>query len=146
MRHIRQHRPQEHHRGDLVRLEHLENLAGESLPAARRLGAQKQIDVRVVVATDREFGVIGEAGRGRGIRPGGSVCPDAGPDQGAVAVIVGLVYAIWKDPDINEFLKGIATLVLGRFLGYLDNIYSFEFGTTRGSQNKDATISQLSAK
>lgn len=64
----------------------------------------------------------------------------------AVAVIVGLVYAIWKDPDINEFLKGIATLVLGRFLGYLDNIYSFEFGTTRGSQNKDVTISQLSAK
>lgn len=64
----------------------------------------------------------------------------------AVAVIVGLVYAIWKDPDINEFLKGIATLVLGRFLGYLDNIYSFEFGTTRGSQNKDVTINQLSAK
>ena len=63
----------------------------------------------------------------------------------AVAVICGLVWAIWIDPNINEFLKGIATLVLGRFLGYLDNIYSFEFGTTRGSQSKDATINQLSA-
>lgn len=64
----------------------------------------------------------------------------------AVAVICGLVWAIWADQNINEFLKGIATLVLGRFLGYLDNIYNFEFGTTRGSQSKDVTINQLSAK
>lgn len=64
----------------------------------------------------------------------------------AVAVIVGLVYSIWTEPGINEFMKGVVTLVLGRFLGYLDNIYSFEFGTTRGSQNKDATINKLSDK
>ena len=64
----------------------------------------------------------------------------------AVAVIVGLVYSIWTEPSINEFMKGIVTLVLGRFLGYLDNIYSFEFGTTRGSQNKDATINKLTDK
>lgn len=61
----------------------------------------------------------------------------------AVAVIVGLVWLIWSDPSVNEFMKGVVTLVLGRFLGYLDNIYSFEFGTTRGSQNKDSTINQL---
>lgn len=64
----------------------------------------------------------------------------------AVIVIVGLVWMIWKDPNINEFMKGIVTLVLGRFLGYLDNIYSFEFGTTRGSQNKDSTIDKLVTK
>jgi hypothetical protein len=64
----------------------------------------------------------------------------------AVGVICALVYAIWKDPSINEFMKGIVTLVLGRFLGYLDNIYSFEFGTTRGSQNKDSTIDKLVTK
>ena len=46
-------------------------------------------------------------------------------------------------PYINEYVKGIFTLVLGRFLGYLDNIYSFEFGTTRGSKEKDETIKQL---
>jgi len=28
-------------------------------------------------------------------------------------------------------------------LGYLDNIYSFEFGTTRGSRDKDDTIKNL---
>jgi hypothetical protein len=62
----------------------------------------------------------------------------------AVVVICALVYLVWKDTSITEFVKGIFTLVLGRFLGYLDNIYNFEFGTTRGSQNKDATISKLS--
>lgn len=61
----------------------------------------------------------------------------------AVAVICALVWMIWKDASINEFMKGIVTLVLGRFLGYLDNIYNFEFGTSRGSQNKDATIAHL---
>lgn len=62
----------------------------------------------------------------------------------AVAMISILVWIVWKDPNINEYVKGIFTLVLGRFLGYLDNIYNFEFGTTRGSQNKDETIKQLS--
>ena len=62
----------------------------------------------------------------------------------AVAIIGGLVWIVWKDPSINEYVKGIFTLVLGRFLGYLDNIYNFEFGTTRGSKDKDATIKQLS--
>ena len=64
----------------------------------------------------------------------------------AMAIIVFLVYLIWKDPSINEYMKGIITLVLGRFLGYLDNIYNFEFGTTRGSQGKDATISVMANK
>lgn len=64
----------------------------------------------------------------------------------AVGVICALVYAIWTDPNINEFLKGVVTLVLGRFLGYLDNIYSFEFGTTRSSQAKNETIDKLVAK
>lgn len=62
----------------------------------------------------------------------------------AVAIIGILVWIVWKDPSINEYVKGIFTLVLGRFLGYLDNIYNFEFGTTRGSKDKDATIKQLS--
>jgi len=62
----------------------------------------------------------------------------------AVVAVAGLVYMVWKDSDLSEYVKGIVTLVLGRFLGYLDNIYSFEFGTTRGSRDKDETIKQLS--
>ena len=62
----------------------------------------------------------------------------------AVAMICALVWIVWQDTEVNEYLKGIVTLVLGRFLGYLDNIYNFEFGTTRSSRAKDATIEQLS--
>jgi len=64
----------------------------------------------------------------------------------AVLMIVGLVYAVWSTPDINEYVKGIVTFLLGRFAGYLDNIYNFEFGTTRGSQSKDSTIDKLASK
>ena len=62
----------------------------------------------------------------------------------AVAVVTYLVWIVWKDETLSEYFKGIVTLVLGRFLGYLDNIYSFEFGTTRGSKEKDETIKNLS--
>lgn len=61
----------------------------------------------------------------------------------AVVVTCGLVWVVWKDPGINEYVKGIFTLVLGRFLGYLDNIYNFEFGSTRSSKTKDSTIENL---
>lgn len=64
----------------------------------------------------------------------------------AVAMIGALVWIVWKDPTINEYVKGIFTLVLGRFLGYLDNIYNFEFGTTRVNRAKDSTIEQLSRR
>ena len=63
----------------------------------------------------------------------------------AIIVIAALVYAVLRS-DLDEYAKGIITLVLGRFLGYLDNIYNFEFGTTRGSKNKDDTINKLSEK
>ena len=62
----------------------------------------------------------------------------------AALAVAGMVYLVWKSPDLPEYVKGIVTLVLGRFLGYLDNIYSFEFGTTRGSKEKDETIKHLS--
>lgn len=60
----------------------------------------------------------------------------------AVLVILALVFVVLKS-DLNEYAKGITTLVLGRFLGYLDNIYNFEFGATRSSRTKDDTINNL---
>jgi hypothetical protein len=61
----------------------------------------------------------------------------------AVLLIAALVYVVLKS-GLDEYAKGIITLVLGRFLGYLDNIYNFEFGTNRSSKVKDATIENLS--
>ena len=62
----------------------------------------------------------------------------------AVIVIIGLMYYVIADESINEYARGLITFVLGRFAGYLDNIYNFEFGTTRQSRAKDETISNLS--
>jgi hypothetical protein len=62
----------------------------------------------------------------------------------ALFVVVGIMWALWSSTYLDEYIKGTITLILGRFLGYLDNIYSFEFGTTRGSKDKDATIVNLS--
>lgn len=62
----------------------------------------------------------------------------------AIVIVCALVWMVWKNDSINEYLKGIVTLVLGRFLGYIDNIYNFEFGTTRSSRQKDNTIEKLS--
>ncbi len=52
------------------------------------------------------------------------------------------VVTVWTSID-DEFSKGIVTLILGRYLGYIDNIYNFEFGNTRSSTGKDATINEL---
>jgi hypothetical protein len=60
----------------------------------------------------------------------------------AVVLIAALVYVVLQS-NLDEYAKGIVTLVLGRFLGYLDNIYNFEFGTTRSSKVKDTTIENL---
>lgn len=57
-------------------------------------------------------------------------------------VIVCVAVTVWMTVK-DEFAKGILTLVLGRFLGYVDNIYNFEFGTTRSSAKKDDTIKEL---
>lgn len=57
-----------------------------------------------------------------------------------VLLILGIV--VWMQIT-DEFAKGILTLVLGRFVGYVDNVYAFEFGTTRGSKEKDVAITNL---
>jgi len=62
----------------------------------------------------------------------------------AVASVAGVSYLIFTATSINDFVKGAAMLILGRFLGYLDQIYNFEFGTTRTSRTQQETINNLS--
>lgn len=59
-----------------------------------------------------------------------------------IVVILSLAITVFMHVE-DEFAKGIITLILGRFLGYVDNIYNFEFGTTRGSKAKDDVITNL---
>lgn|SRR3990167_4127247 len=62
-----------------------------------------------------------------------------------VTVILCLIFTVWFIEDANDYAKGIITLVLGRFLGYTDQVYAFEFGTTRDNKVKDESIASLSA-
>lgn len=60
----------------------------------------------------------------------------------AMLVILCLVLVIWES-NLDDFVKATVTLVLGKALGWVDQIFGFEFGTTRASKSKDETIKQL---
>lgn len=61
----------------------------------------------------------------------------------AYAGVAFCFFAIFKS-DLGEYEQSVLTLILGRMLGYIDQGFNFEFGTTRTSRNKDDTISELS--
>lgn len=54
-----------------------------------------------------------------------------------VFTILGVVILV---PNLNEYAKGALTTILGLFLNQLANVFSFEFGTTRKTDDKDAAI------
>lgn len=60
----------------------------------------------------------------------------------AILVILCLFLVIWES-SLDEFVKATVTLVLGKALGWVDQLFGFEFGTTRNSKAKDETIKQL---
>lgn len=60
-----------------------------------------------------------------------------------VTVIVILCITAWNSA-MDDYAKGIVTLILGRFLGYTDQVYAYDFNTTRSSTTKDSTIATLS--
>lgn len=61
-----------------------------------------------------------------------------------VTVLLCLIVTVWVS-EMGEYAQGVITLVLGRFLGYTDQVYSFEFGTTSTSKAKDESIANLTA-
>lgn len=58
-------------------------------------------------------------------------------------VLLCLMVVIWST-DADDFAKATISLILGRALGWVEQLFSFEFGTTRASKTKDDTISKLS--
>lgn len=58
-------------------------------------------------------------------------------------VIICLAIVVWSS-NADEFAKATISLILGRALGWVEQLFSFEFGTTRASKAKDDTISKLS--
>lgn len=61
----------------------------------------------------------------------------------ALLLVVGcLVVVVWQ-ADTNDFVKATITLILGRALGWVEQLFSFEFGSTRSNKAKDDTINKL---
>lgn len=58
-------------------------------------------------------------------------------------VIVCLFIVIWNS-GADDFAKATISLILGRALGWVEQLFSFEFGTTRANKTKDETINRLS--
>jgi len=61
----------------------------------------------------------------------------------AILLVIGcLVVVVWQT-NANDFVKATITLILGRALGWVEQIFSFEFGSTRANKAKDDTINKL---
>lgn len=60
-----------------------------------------------------------------------------------VTVLICIGVTVWMT-DISDYAQGVITLVLGKYLSYADQVYAFDFNTTRASGIKDSTISTLS--
>lgn len=58
-------------------------------------------------------------------------------------VMICLLIVVWSS-NADDFAKATISLILGRALGWVEQLFSFEFGTTRASKAKDDTISKLS--
>jgi len=58
-------------------------------------------------------------------------------------VVLCLAIVIWMS-NADDFAKATISLILGRALGWVEQLFSFEFGTTRSNKAKDDTISKLS--
>lgn len=58
-------------------------------------------------------------------------------------VVVCLFVVLWQS-NASEFAKATISLILGRALGWVEQLFSFEFGTTRANKTKDDTINNLS--
>lgn len=54
-----------------------------------------------------------------------------------IVIILGILVFV---PAMDDFAKGTITTILGAFLLQLNNIYSFEFGTTRKSDESNQKL------
>lgn len=57
-----------------------------------------------------------------------------------------VLWLIWRNNNLDEFTKATMSLILGRALGWIDQAFQFDFGSTRTSKAKDAAIERLSRK
>lgn len=79
---------------------------------------------------------------------------DAGKSSGMAQFLLGVVVfvivacfiaVILPQFNLGQYAQGVITLMLGKYLGLFEQAFQTEFGTTKSSAKKDATIAQLSS-
>lgn len=60
----------------------------------------------------------------------------------ALLVVFCLAIMVWRS-GLDADAKAVITLILGRALGWIEQVFSFDFGTTRTNRLKDDTINNL---
>lgn len=131
-----------------------QNVAGASSPAEAleiiKANAAKQLEFQMaMLAMDSEMEKLylldTQSARQRDVELHKSGAHNYRADSMYILAVILIALLVWVvlKSSLDEYAKGIITLVLGRFLGYLDSIYNFEFGTTRSSKLKDDTIKRL---
>ena len=58
----------------------------------------------------------------------------------SVVVVFTILGVVILATDLNEYAKGALTTILGVFLNMLTNVFNFEFGTTRKSEDTQTQI------
>jgi uncharacterized protein YacL len=59
---------------------------------------------------------------------------------GASFIVVIVIMGIVVFSPLDEYAKGVITTILGVFLNVITNVVSFEFGTTRKTEEKQTQI------
>lgn len=62
----------------------------------------------------------------------------------AILIVVMCLGVTVLRETLDEYAKSIITMVIGTSLGWVSQIFNFEFGTTRANKTKDDTINKLS--
>lgn len=62
----------------------------------------------------------------------------------ALLMVIICLFIVVACSNMDDYAKATISLILGRALGWVEQLFSFEFGANRSGQKKDDTINRLS--
>lgn len=62
----------------------------------------------------------------------------------ALLMVIICLFVVVAFSTMDDYAKATISLILGRALGWVEQLFSFEFGANRSGQKKDDTINRLS--
>lgn len=62
----------------------------------------------------------------------------------ALMMVIICLFIVVAFSTMDDYAKATISLILGRALGWVEQLFSFEFGANRSGQKKDDTINRLS--